>query len=149
MSSCHDRYARSSRCCSAASSAEISPSTSPSSPFDPAPAELSSHLGADLVRHRLRHLLVMVEMHRVLGPALAHRPQGVDVAKHVGEWNHSIDHARIAARIHPGDLSAAAVQVADHITHVILRGNHLDPHNRFEQLWPRLHDAFLEGGSGG
>ena len=29
----------------------------------------SGHLGADLIRDRLRHLLVVIEMHRVLRPA--------------------------------------------------------------------------------
>src|SRR5260370_38596242 len=104
MSSCRGRYDQSFRCCSAASSAETSPSTSPSSPLDPALARLLSHLGADFVRHRLRYLLIVVEMHRVLGPALTHRPQGIDISKHVGERDHRIDDPRIAAGFHSGDL---------------------------------------------
>src|SRR6516165_12647740 len=149
MSSCRGRYDQSSRCCSAASSAETSPSTSPSSPLDPARAGLLIHFGADFVRHRLRYLLVMVEMHRVLGPALAHRPQGIDVAKHVGERHHGIDDSRIAARIHAGDLPAATVEVADHVSHVHLWRHHFDSHNRLEKFRGSLHYAFLEGGAGG
>src|SRR6516162_2270913 len=148
MSSCRGRYDQSSLCCSAASSAETSPSTSPSSPLDPAEAGLLSHLGADFVRHRLRYLLVMVEMHCVLGPTLAHRPQGIDITEHVGEWDHRVDNPRIATGVHSGHLAAAAVQIPDYVTHILIRRHDFDPHDRFEQLWRRLHDAFLEGGAG-
>src|SRR6516164_2488424 len=120
MSSCHDRHDRSSRYCSAASSAEISPSTSPSSPLDPALTGLLSHFGADFVRDRLRHLFVMVKMHRILSPTLAHRPQGINVTKHIGEGDHRVDHPRVAASVHASDLAAPAVQVADHVTHILL-----------------------------
>src|ERR1700680_3680911 len=140
MSSCHGRYDRSFRYCSAASSAETSPSTSPSSPLDPARAGLLSHLGADFVRHRLRYLLIMVEMHRVLGPALTHRPQGIDISEHVGERDHRIDDPRIAACVHSSDLAAAAVQVADNVTHILLRRHDFDPHDRLEKFRGSLHD---------
>src|ERR1700719_711042 len=155
MSSYRGRYDRSSRYCSAASSAETSPSTLPSSPSDPARLDfkpglfgLLSHFGADFVRHRLGYLFIMVEMHRVLRPALTHRPQGIDVSEHVGERDHRIDDPRVAARVHPGDLAATAVQIADHVTHILLRRHHFDPHDRFEQFRRGLHDAFLERGAG-
>src|ERR1700740_2157507 len=147
MSSCHGRRDQSSQCCSAASSAETSPSTSPSSPLDPAGAGLLSHFGADFVRYRLRPLYMMVEMHRILSPTLAHRPQGIDIPKHVGQWDHCVDNPRVAASVHAGDLAATAVQVADHVTHILLRGYHFDPHYRLEQFWRRFHDAFLERGA--
>src|SRR5439155_25391635 len=118
------RCDRSCRYCSAASSAETLPSTLPSlRPIQPGwifEPGLLSHFGADFVRHRLRYLLIMVEMHRVLRPALTHRPQGIDVSEHVGERHHRIDDPRITARIHSGDLPAPAVQVADDVTHIHL-----------------------------
>src|SRR5205823_5982991 len=83
------------------------------------------------------------------GATLAHRAQRVDIAEHVGERHHRIDHPGIATAIHAGDLAAPAVQVADHIAHIVLRRDDLDPHDRFKQLWRRLQYAFLEGGPGG
>src|SRR5690242_12668104 len=91
----------------------------------------------------------MIEMHRVLGPPLAHRAQRVDIAEHVGERNHRVDDPRIATAIHAGDLTAPAVQIADDVAHVFLGRDDLDPHDRFEELWRRLHNAFLEGRASG
>ena len=91
----------------------------------------------------------MIEMHRVLGPPLAHRAQRVDIAEHVGERNHRVDDPRITTAIHAGDLTAPAVQIADDVAHVFLGRDDLDPHDRFEELWRRLHNAFLEGGASG
>src|SRR5215469_8920584 len=90
----------------------------------------------------------MVKMHGVLGPPLAHRPQGVDVAEHVGERHHRIDDPSIAAAIHPRHLAPTAVQVPDNVAHILLRGHHFDPHDRLEEPRPGLHDAVLEGGAG-
>src|ERR1044071_5203979 len=51
----------------------------------PSPSSiLSCHLGANFVGHGLGYLFVVVEMHRVLGAALAHGPQRADIAEHVG-----------------------------------------------------------------
>src|SRR5215470_18212582 len=45
----------------------------------------SGHLRPHFVGDRLRHRLIVIEVHRVGGTALAHRAQGVDVAEHVRE----------------------------------------------------------------
>src|SRR5215472_2320516 len=87
----------------------------------------------------------MVEMHCVLGAALAHRAQSIDIAEHIGERYHCIDDPRVATTIHSRDLTTAAVQVADDITHVLLGRHHFDPHDRLEKFGPTLDDAVLEG----
>src|SRR5271155_2953652 len=86
----------------------------------------------------------MIEMHGALRPALTHRPQRVDIAEHVGERHHRLDDASIIARIHASDLAAPTVKIADHIAHVVVWRYHLDPHDRFENPWRRLHYPILE-----
>ena len=57
---------------------------------------ISSKLGTDFVRHRLRYLFVVIEMHCELCPALGCRAQVIYVAKHVCERHHSANHLSIA-----------------------------------------------------
>src|SRR4029079_10115607 len=75
---------------------------------------------------------VVTELHRRRRPALGHRPQVRDVAEHLGERNERPDDLRVRARLHPLDLAAAAVQVADHVAHELLGHRDLDPHDRLE-----------------
>ena len=82
----------------------------------------SGHLGADFISHGLRNLLIMVELHRILGAALAHRTQCVDVAKHVGQRHHRIDGTGVTALIHAANLTTATIKVANNIAHIIFRG---------------------------
>ena len=83
-------------------------------------------------------------MHRELGPALAHRAQRVDVAEHVGQRHHGVDHPGVAPLSMPVMLPRRAVQVADDVAHVLLGRHHLDPHDRLEQQRRRLR-ACLRG----
>ena len=59
-----------------------------------------------------------------------------------------VDDPRVPAGIHARNLTAAAVQVADHVAHIVFRCHHLDPHDRFEEFWAGFHNAVLEGGAG-
>src|SRR3546814_10665798 len=77
------------------------------------------------------------------------RSQGVDVAEHVGQRHHSIDHLGIAAAVHAQHADAAAVQIADNVAHVLVRRPHLDLHHRLEQYRACLRNALEERGAGG
>src|SRR5215468_9760442 len=98
----------------------------------------------DFLGDRGRHRLVVVELHRVLGAALRHRPEIVDVLEHVGERHHGVDNDRDAARLLPLDLAAPRVQVADDVADIVLRRHHLDLHDRLEQLHAELGRGFPE-----
>src|SRR3546814_4558056 len=89
----------------------------------------------------------MVEDHRVLGAALAHGAQAVDVFEHVRQRHMRIDHDRDAALFLALDLATAGVEVADHVTDVIFRRHHLDLHHRLEQLRASLLGRFTEAGA--
>src|SRR5690606_24091812 len=101
-------------------------------PLDARPA--LGKLLLDLCRDVRRHLVVVRELHRVLGAALGERAQFVDVAEHVGERHHGLDDLRVAAGVGALDHAAAAVEVADHVAHVLLGRHDLDLHDRLEQL---------------
>ena len=55
----------------------------------------------------------------------------------------------VAALIHAGYLTTAAVEVADDIAHVLFRGYHFHLHDRLEQLGAALLHAFTESGARG
>ena len=95
----------------------------------------------------VRDFRVMIELHGVLGAALAHGTERADVTEHVGQRHHGIDDARVAALIHAAYLSAAAVQIADDVTHVVFRSNDLDLHHRLQKLRPRLAHSFAKSGA--
>src|SRR5476651_2442259 len=87
----------------------------------PAPLEFSHAQSKDLGVFGLNlpgfargDLFIMIELHRVIGAALAEGSQLIDIAKHIGEWNHRIDDHRIAAHILALDLPAPAEKVAHH-----------------------------------
>src|SRR5215469_10243703 len=87
-------------------------------------------------------------MHGVLCSSLAHRSQGVDITKHIGERHHPIDNPCIAPSVHSGYLTATAVQVAYDVAHILLWRDYFDAHNRLEEFRASLHNAFLEGSAG-
>src|SRR6218665_1103343 len=85
-----------------------------------------------------------MEFHRVLGTTLAHGAQRIDVAEHVGQRNHRRDHTGVTAAVHAADLATTAVQVTDHVTHVVFGGNDFDFHDGLEQRGFALRQTFAE-----
>src|SRR5439155_20115246 len=70
---------------------------------------------------------------RVARPALGLRPEVADVAEHLRQGHQGPDDAAAAAFLHGRDVTPAAVDVADDVTHVVLGGDDLDGHHRFEE----------------
>src|SRR5690554_4534260 len=91
-----------------------------------------------------RNRLVVVELHGVLGAALRHRTQRIDVFEHVRKWNHRIDDNRNAACFLTLDLTTATVDVTNDVAHVVFRRHNLDLHDRLEELCTSLLSAFTE-----
>src|SRR5215468_6593082 len=91
---------------------------------------LPGRLRDDLLCHVRGNLGVGVELHRVARPALGLRPQVTDVAEHLRQRYQCADDAGTAALLHRLDDAAAGVEVADDVTHVLLRGDDLDRHHR-------------------
>src|SRR5690606_4307856 len=93
----------------------------------------AAHLLDDLLGNSLRDLRIAGEGHRVHRAALGLRPQVTDVTEHLRERDYSLDDLHTGSIVHRLDLSTPGIQVADDVTHVFLRGTHLDVHDRFEK----------------
>src|SRR5215831_7483329 len=106
---------------------------------------LAARLGDDLLGDVRRHLGVGVELHGVVRPALRLAAQVPDVAEHLRQRDESLDHPGPGSFLHGLNLAAAAVQVADHVAHVVLGRRDLDAHHRLEQHRTRLRGGLLEG----
>src|SRR5215218_6441901 len=63
-----------------------------------------------LGRDRLRHFLVVIELHRERRAALGHGPDVRRVAEHLSERNHRLDLLRVPDRLEMLDAAAAGVQ---------------------------------------
>src|SRR3954468_15211186 len=70
-------------------------------------SELRLHLFSDV----RRHLVIVRELHRVLGAPLAEGAKLINVAEHIRKRHHRLDDLGIAAAVRPLDLTAPAVQV--------------------------------------
>src|SRR5487761_1525701 len=80
---------------------------------------LAARLGDDLLGDARRHLGVRVELHAVARPALGPAAQVPDVTEHLGQRDESLDHPGPGSFVHGLNLAAPAVQVADHVAHVV------------------------------
>src|SRR5690606_9040523 len=69
--------------------------------------------------------------------------------EHIGERHHRMDHLRDTALLSAIDLTTAAIQVTDHVTHIFFRRHNPDLHDRLEELHPRLLRTFTEGSARG
>src|ERR1700745_1501273 len=105
---------------------------------------LASRLGDDLLGNAGRDLGIRIELHAVVRPALRPAAQIPHVAEHLRQRDERLDHPDPGALLHGLDLAAAAVQVADDVAHVLVRGADLDGHHRFEQRGVRLGGRLLE-----
>src|SRR5579875_1159653 len=88
------------------------------------PTPMLGRRARELAHHPLgdvgRHLVVALELHRVGGAALGGGPQVGRVAEHLGQRHMRGDHLGVAALLHPGDVAAPAVEIADHVAHELL-----------------------------
>src|SRR5436190_21059568 len=91
-----------------------------------------------------RDLGVVAEFHRGRCATLGHAPQIGHVAEHLRERDERPDDLRRSARLHPLDLAAAAVDVADHVAHELFGHRDLDPHDRLEDGRIRLAEGVLD-----
>src|SRR4051794_4611913 len=115
----------------------------------PPPELLAGRLGDDLLGDVGRDLGVRVEHHRVARPSLGAAAQVAHVAEHLRQRHQSPDDAGAGALVHRLDGSAAGVQVADDVAHVLFRGDDLDGHERLEQGRAGLAGGLLEGDRAG
>ena len=74
------------------------------------------------------------------------RAQIVDIAKHVGERHHGVDHGRVAACFLATNLPAPAGEIARDTAHIFLGRDHFDLHHRFQELRVGLQRGFPESG---
>lgn len=91
----------------------------------------------------------MIEEHRERGAALGQAAQVGGVAEHLGERHVGGDDLRVAARGHALDLSAAGVQAADDVAHVLVGGRRLDAHDRLQDLGAALGHRLADRHGGG
>src|SRR5450759_383171 len=105
---------------------------------------LSVCLRDDLLRDVARDLGVGVELHGVTGPALGLAAQVADVTEHLRQRHQRPHHPRAGALVHGLNMTAAGVQVADHVAHEVLGHGDLDGHHGLHQHRVRLAGGFLE-----
>src|SRR6185437_9510363 len=106
---------------------------------------LAAGLLDDLFRHVLGNFGVGVELHAVARPALGATAQVAHVAEHLRQRHLGPDDAGARDVVHRLDDATAAVDVADHVAHVLLGRAHLDGHDRLEQRRVGLASGLLEG----
>src|SRR3546814_20256649 len=61
------------------------------------------------------------ELPRVLRTTLLERAKLVHITKQVRQRHHRLDHLRVSARIGAQDLTTPRIDIADHISEIILR----------------------------
>src|SRR5690606_27732224 len=106
-------------------------------------SSLAPGLRDDLFRDVGRDLRVAVELHRVHRTTLGLGPQVADVPEHLRQRDESTDDLDPARVLHRLDLTSPGVQVADDISHVLLRSTDLDVHERLEEDGLRLAQSLL------
>ena len=84
-----------------------------------------------------RHLFVVRELHVVRPAPAGRRGEVLLVGEHLGHRHLRADDGRRAARVHPPDPAAPAVQVAHQVPGVVAGRVDLDVHDRLEQRRPR------------
>src|SRR5580693_929612 len=106
---------------------------------------LAARLGDDLLGDARRHLGVRVELHAVVRPSLRLGTQVTYVTEHLRQRNESLDHPGPGSFLHGLHLTAPAVEVADHFSHVVIGSGDLDAHDRLEQYRVGQRGGLLEG----
>src|SRR5882762_6835938 len=104
---------------------------------------LAFHFRNDFFCLCLRNFLIVTELHRVDRAALAHGPQRRRVAEHLRQWHARRHDVRVGALGHATNLATSCREIADHVTHVIGRGNDFDVHDRLQQNRMRLACGFF------
>src|SRR5947209_1945553 len=105
---------------------------------------LASRLGDDLLGNAGRDLGIRIELHAVVRPALGPAPQIPHVTEHLRQRDESLDHPDPGTFLHGLDVTAAAVEVADDLAHVVVGRPDLDGHDRLEQNRARLARRLLD-----
>src|ERR1700728_171464 len=87
---------------------------------------LSSALLDDLLRDVRRHLLVPLELHRVVGPALRVGAQVGGIPEHLAQGNLGVNRKRVAALLGALQVPATTREIAHHVAHEVLWSYDLD-----------------------
>src|SRR5579875_419284 len=111
--------------------------------------ERSGVFGLNLTGFARGNLLIVIELHRVIGAALAKGPQLVDITKHIGERDHRTDDDRVAAHVLALNLPAPREQVTHDSTRIVFGRRDFDLHDWLEQDGTALLQRFTEGRAGG
>src|SRR5690606_22290690 len=94
--------------------------------------------------HAGRRFIVFGEFHGIGGAPLSRGTQIGGIAEHFGQRHfgaHELAGRRVFHALHQ---TAAAVQVAHHVAHVVFRRHYFNLHDRFEQHRVGVARAFLE-----
>src|SRR5699024_6888308 len=109
----------------------------------PPDSSLAPGLRDDLLSDAAGDLRVAVELHGVHRTTLGLGPQVADVPEHLRQRDESTDDLDPARVLHRLDLTSPGVQVADDISHVLLRSTDLDVHDGLEEDRLRLAQGLL------
>jgi hypothetical protein len=101
-------------------------------------------LGDDVGGGVRGHRLVMVELDGVDAAPLRHRTQVSAVAHDLGERHRGAHDRAVVLLFHPQHAPATGVEVAHHVTHVLVGHDHLDDVNWLQQDWVGSLEGQLE-----
>src|ERR1700722_907027 len=97
----------------------------------------------DLLSDVRRYLLVPLELHRVVGPALRVGPQVGGVPEHLAQRDLGVDRERVAALLGALQMPTTTGQIAHHIAHEVLWRYNLDREHRLQEHGLRALSGLL------
>ena len=94
---------------------------------------MAAALADQLLLQTLGQLHIVAGFHGVLTTALGAGAQVGSIAEHLGQGDKGIDLLGAGAHLVALDLTAAGVQIADNVAHVLVGDDDTDLHDRLEQ----------------
>src|SRR5580698_7812151 len=100
-------------------------------------------LGARIAN--VRSLLIASKGHRITGSPLSARTHVRRIADQFSQRHEGADHQRAGASLHAFNPAATEAQVSHNDDRKVLRRDHFNQHERFQNDWVCLAGGFLEG----
>merc|ERR1719386_69338 len=99
--------------------------------------------------HIRGHKRIAVKHHAVLRTTLGHRAQIRHVLEHVGQGNPGLNGFHVAALGQLANQSTTGIDVADDLSHELLRGDDINLHDGFHELRLGFDQALTSGSTAG
>src|SRR5918994_2314416 len=105
---------------------------------------VSPRLGNHFLRDGRWQRRIVVELHRVRRSSLGCRAEIRRIPEHRRQRHERLDNLRPGSHLHPLDVPTPGIEIANDLTHELVRRRHLDIHDRLEDDIASSPDGFLE-----